>query len=86
MKNPEARSGQHYRRRFTEKKTEAIYLMFRQRTNFWLSVSYYISIDTGLLSYAEKTDNGKTVYLMAVVEEDFSEPPADMFRVPADQG
>lgn len=49
-------------------------------------VSYYISIDTGLLSYAEKTDNGKTVYLMAVVEEDFSEPPADMFRVPADQG
>ncbi|NLO48070.1 MAG: hypothetical protein GX111_07125 [Clostridiales bacterium] len=45
-------------------------------------VTYYISIESGLLSYAEKLENGKAVYLMAVIEESFTEPDPDIFLNP----
>ena len=43
---------------------------------------YWVSVDTGLLTMAEKLENGSTVYRMAALSVDQSSVPEDSFHLP----
>ena len=43
---------------------------------------YWVSVDTGLLTMAEKLENGSTVYRMAALSVDQSGVPEDSFHLP----
>jgi hypothetical protein len=51
---------------------------------FGYSISYYISVDTGLLAYAEKKDGDQTVYLMCLVAEEYTRPSNEVFQLPGE--